>query len=159
MECLCLRYVNLILISRHGCYVSWSGIVQLHMAVREGGKLPVTVGVEEFLEIMKENKILWDKDRWNGHCSGYSRNTATGSVTKQWRWEQSGSIFIVVIGLLASCAGVKSRSCKRRNTANVSGSVVYAFQNRSEWLKLPRHCEVSHREILPCRDAGKLSYM
>jgi len=144
MECLLLRYVNLLLISRHKCYVSWSGIMQMHVAVWEGGTLPITLGVDELLEVMIENKILWDKYRWNGHCSGYSRNTATGNVRKQWRWEQSGSISIVVIGLLASCARVKRRSCKRRNTADVSRSVVYAFQNLSEWLKLWIYSELSN---------------
>jgi len=115
----------------------------MHMAVWEGGTLPITLGVDELVEVVIENKILWDKDRWNGHCSGYSRNTATGSVTKHWRWEQSGSISNVVIGLLASCAGVKRRSCKRNNTANVQHSLVYAFQNRSERVKLWIYSEQS----------------
>ena len=44
-------------------------------------------------------------------------NTATGSVTTKRWWEQSGSISIVVIGLLASCAGLKRRIGKGRNTA------------------------------------------
>jgi hypothetical protein len=48
------------------------------------------------------------------------------------RSTEGGNSLAVAIGLLASCAGVKRRSCKRRNTVNVQHSLVYAFQNRSE---------------------------
>ena len=37
---------------------------------------PVAVDVDEHLEATIQNKTFWDKDRWNGHCSGYNTNTA-----------------------------------------------------------------------------------
>jgi hypothetical protein len=38
--------------------VSLSAIIQIYMAVWEGGTLPITLGVDELLEVVIENKIL-----------------------------------------------------------------------------------------------------